>query len=226
MLRRLSTLCASLGLLLLAIAAPAASITYAFTVRDSTVTTGDNRKTGLSPTFALAKKLSDNTTVSSPTIVEVGNGIYKFAYDAEANGEIAWEIDAGASLTNPSDRYVDGIATLDSSRVLSGISSAGQVVASSVQGSVTGSVASVTGAVGSVTGAVGSVTAGVQIGSYASGQDPWTLICNGVIPTSPTTNTGAEALKFVAAVKTKTDNLTAHPADKTDVKVNVSLPGG
>jgi hypothetical protein len=42
--------------------------------------------------------------------------------------------------------------------------------------SVTGSVGSVTGSVGSVTGAVASVIAAVEVGSYASGQDPATLV--------------------------------------------------
>jgi len=56
-----------------------------------------------------------------------------------------------------------------------------QVVASSVQGDVTGSVASVTGAVGSVTGAVGSVTGNVDgnvVGSVGSVTSPVTVGTN------------------------------------------------
>ena len=94
-----------------------ASITYVFTVRDSSVTTGENRKTGLTPTFSQFKKLSDNTSVSAPAITEIGLGAYKFSYDSEATGETAWQIDAGNTLANYSDRYIDGLCTIDSSRI-------------------------------------------------------------------------------------------------------------
>ena len=122
-----------------------AAITQTFTVRNGASSPPGARLTGLTPTWVFLKRLSDNGDITSPpTISEIAQGQYKFAYDAEANGEAAGQIDAGATVTNASDRYVDVLLTRDSTRIQAGISSSGQVVAASVQGNVTGSVGSVT----------------------------------------------------------------------------------
>jgi hypothetical protein len=81
-----------------------------FVVRDSTA--GGARVTGLTPSFVLFKKLSDNSNITPPAIIEVGEGAYKFAYDPVANGEAIWQADAGSRLTIAGDRYIDGAATL------------------------------------------------------------------------------------------------------------------
>ncbi len=103
-----------------------ASMGQTFAVRDTSATTGDNRKTGLSPTWVFLKRLSDGADISSPpTITEIAQGQYRFAFDAEASGEAAGQIDAGASVPNASDRYIDVLLTRDSSRVQTGIGASG-----------------------------------------------------------------------------------------------------
>ena len=102
-----------------------AAINYLIAVRDSSVPTGDNRKTGLSPTWIFLKTLATSSAVSTPTISEIGYGQYAFAFDAETNGECAGQIDAGSALTIGSDRYIDILLTRDSSRIQSAINASG-----------------------------------------------------------------------------------------------------
>lgn len=97
-----------------------------FTVRDMSSTPGGERKTGLTPTWVFLKKLSDNTDITpQPAVTEISGGQYKFTYDAEAHGEAAGQVDAGAAVPNPADRYVDVLLTRDSSRLQNALSAAG-----------------------------------------------------------------------------------------------------
>ncbi|MGA3067716.1 MAG: hypothetical protein ABSF29_12810 [Tepidisphaeraceae bacterium] len=100
------------------------TIISVFSVRDSTITTGDNRKTGLTPTFVFLKLLSNGSNVSAPTISEIAYGQYQFSYDAQANGEVSGQIDAGVTLSNPSDRYIDVEMVLDSSKIVQALPNA------------------------------------------------------------------------------------------------------
>jgi hypothetical protein len=101
-------------------------ITSAFTVRDMSSTPSGERKAGLAPTWVFLKKLSDNTDITpAPAITEIAQGQYKFAYDAETHGEAAGQIDAGASIPNPADRYIDVLLTRDSGRLQTALTSAG-----------------------------------------------------------------------------------------------------
>lgn len=84
-----------------------AAVTFIFTVRDGASTPPGQRKSGLSPTWVHFKKLSDNSDLAQPTITEVANGQYKFSFDPAASGEAVGQIDAGVSITNDSDRYID-----------------------------------------------------------------------------------------------------------------------
>jgi hypothetical protein len=106
-------------------------IAYPFRVRNSTVTSGDNRMPGLTFTIAQCKTLANPpiaiTGAALPTVVEVGEGEYFVLYDAEANGEALVQLDAGSSLSNPSDRYIDVPMTRDSSRIQTGFSATGQL---------------------------------------------------------------------------------------------------
>ncbi len=103
-----------------------ASMAQTFLVRDTNTATGDNRKTGLSPVWVFLKRLSDGVDISSPPVItEITQGQYKFAFDAEASGEAAGQIDAGISVLNASDRYIDVLLTRDSSRLQTGIGSNG-----------------------------------------------------------------------------------------------------
>lgn len=74
--------------------------TYMFSVRSAGV-----RKTGMTPTFVFFKKLSDGSDVTPPTVSEVAQGQYKFTYDpaVPASGQI----DAGSTVIDPGDRYID-----------------------------------------------------------------------------------------------------------------------
>lgn len=47
----------------------------------------DVTKTGLSLTFTVFSKVSDNGAVTPPTISELGNGFYKYSFDIETLGE-------------------------------------------------------------------------------------------------------------------------------------------
>jgi hypothetical protein len=127
-------------------------VPYPFTVRDSTVSSGDNRKAGLTLTIAQCSTLGATPTpitgAARPTIVPIGLGQYIALYDPEANGEAMLQVDAGSTLSNPSDRYIDIPLTRDSSRIQSGINASGQVAlgmsSSPAQGlAVTGTTASV-----------------------------------------------------------------------------------
>ena len=84
-----------------------ALVTFVFSVRDATSTPPGARKTALSPTWVFFKKLSDGSNLSQPSIIEIAQGQYKFSYDVATNGEASGQIDAGSSLTNASDRYID-----------------------------------------------------------------------------------------------------------------------
>lgn len=91
-----------------------------------------------------------------------------------------------------------------------------QVVASvsGAVGSVTGAVGSVTGAVGSVTGAVGSVTG--NVGGNVTGSVGSVVGAVGSVTGAVGSVTGLTA-SDVGAIKAKTDNLPADPADESNV---------
>lgn len=96
-----------------------ALVYYPFEGRDSTITTGDNRKTSLTVTVVAIKTLTASpATVSTgqATIVEVGLGAYEVAYDPEANGDAVIALDLSATLSNPSDRYVNIATTREPGR--------------------------------------------------------------------------------------------------------------
>lgn len=94
-----------------------ASTTHVITVRDNAASPPGTRMTALTPTWVFLKALSDNSNLTQPAISEVTQGAYKFSFDPETNGEAVGQIDAGASLTNPADRYIDVLLTRDSSRI-------------------------------------------------------------------------------------------------------------
>lgn len=98
-----------------------ATIYYAFEVRDSTITTGDNRKTGLIITVAGIKTIGGSpatVSTSNATVAEIELGVYQVAYDPDTNGDAAISLDATSALTNPSDRYINMTITRDPGRVL------------------------------------------------------------------------------------------------------------
>ena len=114
-----------------------AAIWNYFSVRDYYGVGAGARLTGLSPTWVLFKKLDDSTDITTrPAILEVGQGIYKYSYDAETNGDAAGQFDVlgGGNPNNVSlssaDRYLDLFATREPSRVLAAINTSGQVVLS------------------------------------------------------------------------------------------------
>jgi hypothetical protein len=91
-----------------------ATVAYPYEVRDLANTSGDNRMPGLTPTLSAGKTLTTTPTVvlaSTVAIVPIGAGVYVAFYDAEANGDAAFPIDWGSSLTNPNDRYGSLILT-------------------------------------------------------------------------------------------------------------------
>lgn len=95
------------------------NVATVFVVRDSTSSPPGTRKTSLTPTWVHLKRLSDGTNVTpTPTISEIGQGQYKFTYDAEASGDAVGQVDAGSGVTAPADRYVDVVLTRESSRLL------------------------------------------------------------------------------------------------------------
>jgi|SRR5579884_2787478 len=101
-----------------------ASIYYVVTVRDNSASPPGTRMTGLSPSWVFLSKLSGGS-LTGPTISEIGDGQYMFSFDPEANGEASGQIDAGSTLAYPSDRYIDVLLTLDSSRVQAALTANG-----------------------------------------------------------------------------------------------------
>jgi hypothetical protein len=95
-----------------------ASLWYVFSVRDNSAAGPDTRMTGLAPWWTVLQSLDSGTDiVPQPVIVEVGFGIYKYAYDPEVSGVAVGQVDAlgvnhpsGVSL-DPSDRYLDQLLT-------------------------------------------------------------------------------------------------------------------
>ena len=95
------------------------NVTFVFMVRDSTTSPAGTRKTGLTPTWVHLKRLSDNSAITpTPAFVEIGQGQYKFTFDAENGEEAMGQIDAGSGLTAPADRYIDVLLTSERSRLL------------------------------------------------------------------------------------------------------------
>lgn len=62
---------------------------------------------GLTPSFVFFKKVSDSSPVGSPSITEFQDGIYFF--DFTPTFEIIHQIDGGAGVANPANRYVSDI---------------------------------------------------------------------------------------------------------------------
>lgn len=96
---------------------------FFITIQDSNAGPGvDNCKTGLTLAWRFFKNaitLADITP--QPTFTEVGNGVYRILYDPETNGEAISQVDAGASLTSGSDRYISWSLTKDSLRILTAL---------------------------------------------------------------------------------------------------------
>lgn len=146
-------------------------LTVVIACRDSTVASGDNRKTGLSPAFTLFANSSTGAAITpQPAITEIGEGQYRFQYDPET-AEITYQIDFGNTLSNGNDRYIDGVVLRDSSRIQAAIASGG------------------------------ALAAAVQVGSYAAGEAPDALVWSKVLETGGTANiTTAGALQALAAI--------------------------
>lgn len=107
-----------------------AATAYPYSVRDSSNTTTDNRKTGLTPAVSAGKTLAASPAAvlaNTVTVVEIAAGDYIAIYDAEVNGDASFPIDWGSSLSNPNDRYGTLILTRDAGRVIAGFNSSGQV---------------------------------------------------------------------------------------------------
>ena len=99
-----------------------ANVTFLFTVRDSAATPPGARKTGLTPTWVFLKKMTDGSNISpQPSFTEIAQGQYKFTYDAEFYGDASAQIDVGAGLTNPSDRYIDMWLHREHGRILNSL---------------------------------------------------------------------------------------------------------
>ncbi len=119
-----------------------ASLWYFFAARDNSTSGQGTRLTGLHPTWTMFRRLEDNNNVTpTPTVVEVGFGLYKFAYDSESSGDAVGQVDllGGGNPNNvtltPGDQYVDVWATRESSRVMIGL--AGERLATDPTGAST-----------------------------------------------------------------------------------------
>ena len=97
------------------------SIDYVFELRNSGVLTA-----GVTPTITTAKRIANGANLSAtPTITEIGGGLYKISYDPESSdGEAGIVIDAGSSFTAASDRYITVFCSKDSSKISSNLDAA------------------------------------------------------------------------------------------------------
>jgi hypothetical protein len=53
------------------------------------------------------KKVSDLSDVSTPSVTEIGNGLYKFTHTPSE--DIVFELDAGATISDAEARYISGV---------------------------------------------------------------------------------------------------------------------
>jgi hypothetical protein len=103
-----------------------APVPYIIAVRDQAAFPPGTRKTGLTLTWVFLKTIPALTNVSpQPAFTEVGQGQYMFLYDSEQYGDAVGQIDCGASLPNPQDRYVDVILMRDLGRIVGSLSPTG-----------------------------------------------------------------------------------------------------
>lgn len=110
-----------------------AAMYYMVVCRDNTA---DNAPVkGLRPAWAFLKRLSDGKDVTPPPVSEIGGGQYRVGpIDLEAiGGDVTGQLDMGASVKSPGDRWIDvefclsdqrGVYNLDAP-----VSGAGQSVA-------------------------------------------------------------------------------------------------
>ena len=68
-----------------------------------------------------------------PLIFGVGDGVYAFMYDPEANGEASAVVDLGVAVGNPQERTFGYPLSVDSSRIRLGFAADGTVVARQLQ---------------------------------------------------------------------------------------------
>jgi len=61
---------------------------------------------GLTPTWVFLKRLEDGADVQPPAISEIQRGQYKFAFDAEQDGDCTGQVDLGEAVPGGA-RYVD-----------------------------------------------------------------------------------------------------------------------
>lgn len=97
-------------------------MTYTVVARDSNAS--NQRVTGLSPNFIQFRRLSDGAALTEPIVSELGEGVYKFTYDPELNGEASWIIDldpSGLTLTELLDREIEGLCALEGSIIQSSV---------------------------------------------------------------------------------------------------------
>ena len=63
----------------------------------------------LTPTFSIFKSVDDGLNMLEteyPTIINIGNGYYKFSYTWDNNSPSAWLIKISTTLTHPADEFI------------------------------------------------------------------------------------------------------------------------
>jgi hypothetical protein len=93
---------------------------FPFTVRDNAADPPGTRMEGLTPTWVHFKRLDTGVAITpQPTVTEIGQGQYRVSYDPTV--EAVGQLDCGAGLANPADRYQDLIFTPDAAQLAYGL---------------------------------------------------------------------------------------------------------
>jgi len=75
------------------------------------ISNGGSAATGLTPTWQSLKNVATGANITpQPTFAEVGGGFYRFTVDIGVGIQWCGVIDGGATITEPSERYVPFMA--------------------------------------------------------------------------------------------------------------------
>ena len=83
-------------------------LNYGINARDSSTIPPGVRLTGLKPTWMFLQRLDTGAAITPlPVITEIQGGQYKFPFNPITSGEASGQIDLGATVAWPCDRYID-----------------------------------------------------------------------------------------------------------------------
>lgn len=74
---------------------------------------------GLKPVWMTFRRFGDGVKITGPPINELGDGYYGWAWDAKVGRDVFGTIDAGPTITNATERFIEVEATRETGTILS-----------------------------------------------------------------------------------------------------------